>query len=237
STAIAAPFEDLDLGPASVDGSILATTAAQVVTIRLDGPALITTSSLPLPGVEPLVPACYAGDGRAVFADADTLSLVTLSEGGVEPFGAVAFTLGECAALADGRTVIATDGGALVAVGPDGAAVPIVGTRGRHLSSGGQRLFMIDPSQEFGAAVVREGTVSEGGSLGAVVGAVAGSPAWRVVDARPSPDGSWLAVVVERETATEPEARLRVYRVGTDGLAMVTESAIEVGARLTVLAP
>ncbi len=61
---------------------------------------------------------------------------------------------------------------------------------------------MIDPSTEFGEAVVREGTVSEDGSLGAVVGTVRGGPDGRVVDARSSPDGRWLAVVLERETAT-----------------------------------
>ena len=206
---VVAPFADLELGPASADGSILATTAAQALTVRLDGSELITTSSMPLPVGQPLMPACYAGDGRAIFADAETLSLVVLSAGVVVPFGAVAFTLGECAALADGRTVVAVDGGGLVAVGPDGGSTPIVGALGRHLSAGGGRLVMIDPSKEFGQAVVREGTVSEDGSLGAVIGAVAGGPDGRVVDARSSPDGRWLAVVLERDAATGPEARSR----------------------------
>ena len=162
-------------------------------------------------------------------------ALVTLPEGVVEPFGAVAFTVGECAALADGRTVIAIDGGGLVAVSPDGAATPIAGALGRHLSAGGGRVLMIDPSTEFGQAVVREGTVSEDGSMGAVLGAVAGGSAGRVVGAWLSPDGHWLAVVLERETATEPEARLQVYRVGNDGLTAVTETTLEVGARITML--
>lgn len=235
-TPIVVPFADLELGPASADGSILATTAVEALTVRLDGLELVTTSSVPLSGDHALVPACYAGDGGAVFADAETLSLVALRDGVVERFGAVAFTLGECAALADRRTVVAVDGGGLVAVGPDGASTRIVGARGRHLSAGGRRLAMIDPSKEFGEAVVREGTVSEDGSLGAFIGAVAGGPAGRVVGARSSPDGRWLAIVLERETATEPEARLRVYRVDDEGLSVVAESALEVGARITMLA-
>ncbi len=83
---------------------------------------------------------------------------------------------------------------------------------------------------------MREGTVSEDGSLGAVIGTVAGDPDGRIVDAQSSPDGQWLAVVVERETAAGPEARLRVYRVGNDGLTLVNECALEVGARITILA-
>jgi hypothetical protein len=232
---IVVPFADLELGPASADGSILATTTAQALTVRFDGRALITTSAMPLPVGHLLLPACYAGDGRAVFADAETLGLVTLPEGVVEPFGAVAFTVGECAALTDGRTVIAIDGGGLLAVSPDGAATQIAGALGRHLSAGGGRVLMIDPSTEFGQAVVREGTVSEDGSMGAVLGAVAGGSAGRVVGAWLSPDGHWLAVVLERETATEPEARLQVYRVGNDGLTAVTETTLEVGARITML--
>ena len=233
---IAVPFADLELGPASVDGSILATTVAQALTVRLEGPELVTTSSVPLSVGHPLVPACYAGDGRAVFADAGSLTLVTLSDGVVEPFGAVPFTLGECAALADGRTVVATDGGGLVAVGPEGASTPIVGALGRHLSAGGRWLFMIDPSAEFGEAVVREGTVSEDGSLGAVVGSIADGRAGRIVDARSSPDGRWLAIVLEDGTPTASGARLRCYRINKDGLTAVTETVLEVGARITVLA-
>lgn len=232
---IVVPFADLELGPVSADGSILATTAAQAVSVRFDGRALITTSAMPLPVGRPFLPACYAGDGRAVFADAETLSLVTLPKGVVEPFGAVAFTIGECAALTDGRTVVAIDGGGLVAVSPDGAPTPIVGGLGRHLSAGGGRIFMIDPSTAFGEAIVREGTISEDGSMGAVLGVVAGGPAGRVVNARASPDGHWLAVVLERESASEPEARLQVYRVGDDGLTAVTETTLEVGARTTLL--
>ena len=94
---------------------------------------------------------------------------------------------------------------------------------------------MIDPSTEFGEPVVREGTVSEDGSMGVVLGAVAGGSAGRVVGAQLSPDGHWLAVVKEHGSATGPEARLQVYLVGDDGLTAVTETTLEVGARITVL--
>ncbi|MFI5293076.1 MAG: hypothetical protein ACHQ02_09435, partial [Candidatus Limnocylindrales bacterium] len=235
-TPMVAPFVDLVLGPASADGSILATTAGQALTVRLDGSELVPVSAVPLPAGHALLPACYAGDGRALFAEAETLGLVALTDGVVEPFSAVAFTLGECAALADGRTLVAVDGGGLVAVGPAGVSAPIVGALGRHLSAAGRRLVMIDPATEFGEAIVREGTVGEDGSLGAVIGAVAGGPGGRVADARSSPDGHWLAVILERETPTGADARLRVYRIGDDGLTAVTENALEVGARITVLA-
>src|SRR4029077_8728677 len=125
------------------DGSILGTTAALALTVRIDGAELTTTSSRPVAVGHVLLRACSAGDGRAVFADAETLSLVALRDGVVVPFGAIAFTLGECAALADGRTVVAIDGGRLVAIGPDEGSTPIVGALGRHLSAGDGRLAMI----------------------------------------------------------------------------------------------
>ena len=60
---------------------------------------------------------------------------------------------------------------------------------------------------------MREGTVSEDGSLGAVIGAVAGGPDGRIVDAQSSPDGSWLAVVwsVKRR----PSPRLDCGSIGS----------------------
>jgi hypothetical protein len=94
---------------------------------------------------------------------------------------------------------------------------------------------MTDPANGSGEAVVRRGPVSADGTLGAAIGRIAGQGTERVVNAQLSPDGGWLVVLVERETEAEPEGRLRLYRVATDGLELVSDSPIEVGTRVTVL--
>jgi len=229
------PYQDTELGPAAADGSILASTDGQLLVLTVDGSSLAVTAAAPAPPGQVLLPACFAGDGRPVFADAETLTLVELSPAGIVPFTDVAFTLGECAPLADGRTLVAVDGGGLVARRLGGPSTPIAGIAGRRLSGGGGLVAMTDPSSEPGEAVVREATVSEDGVLGAEIGRVAGRGTERVVNAQLSPDGGWLAVVLERETDAEPEARLRLYRVASDGLTQVSDLAIEVGAQITVL--
>jgi hypothetical protein len=226
---------DLELGPASEDGLILATTAVAGLMVGIDGTKLTRTASVPLPPGRRLVPACFTGDGRSVYADAETLALVLLTAADLRPFGDVPFTLGECAPLADGSTLVAIDGGGLVAVDTKGASTAIVGALGRHLSGGGGLVAMTDPASESGEAVVRRGTLSGDASLGAAIGRIAGRGAERVVNAQLSPDGGWLVVLVERETEAEREGSLRLYRVATDGLKLVSDVPVEVGTRVTVL--
>jgi hypothetical protein len=79
---IVVPFADLELGPASADGSIPATTTAQALTVRFDGRADHDISDAAACWPRP-PPACYAGDGRAVFADAETLAWPSRGRGGV----------------------------------------------------------------------------------------------------------------------------------------------------------
>jgi hypothetical protein len=229
------PFADLELGPAARDGLILATTAGEGLIVGIDGPRLTTTASVPVPPGQGLVPACFAGDGRPIYADSETLGLVELTAAGTRPATDVPFTLGECAPLADGRTLVAVDGGWLVAEMDGGPFTQIVGVRGRHLSGGGGRIAMTDPSSASGEAVVRRGTVSSDGTLGEAIGRIAGRGAERVVNAQLSPDGGWLVVLFERETEAEPVGRLRLYRVAADGLDLVSDLSIDVGTRITVL--
>jgi hypothetical protein len=230
-----APFTDLELGPASEDGLILASTTDAGLIVSVGGASLTMTASVPVPPGRRLVPGCFAGDGRSVYADGETLTLVLLTAAGIRPFSDVPFTLGECAPMADGRTLVAIDGGGLVAVDESGTSTAIVGALGRHLSGGNGLIAMKDPSHDSGDAVVRRGTVSADGRLGAAIGRIAGQRAERVVNAQLSPDGGWLVVLVERETEAQPEGRLRLYRVAADGLELVSDSPIEVGTRVTVL--
>jgi hypothetical protein len=229
------PFDDADLGPAAPDGQVLLTTTDRIVAARVDASTLTPTASVPMPAGLPLEPACYGGDGRALLADAETLDLVELDGRTVRPFTYVGFTLGECAPLADGGTLVAVDGGGLVAVRDGATSIPIVGLLGRHLSGGGGRLAVTDPSDERGAAVVRQATVSEAGVFGAEIGRVVGRGAERVVDVQLSPDGSWLAVIVEDESDAGPIARLRLYRVTEGGLTEITELEIDLGTRIALL--
>jgi hypothetical protein len=233
------PFAEAELGPASPDGMILATTGDQVLVLTISGSTLTSTVSAPMPQGQMLLPACFGGDGRPVFADAESLTLVELTDGRARPFSDVAFTLGECAPLADGRTLVAVDGGGLVADQAGGPSTQVVGVRGRHLSGGGGLVAMTDPTSELGEAIVRIGTVSKDGVLGAEIGRVAGGGAERVVNAQLSPDGRWLAVVLAIEAGADPgpdqDARLRLYRVGDDGLTRVADLALEVGAHITLL--
>ena len=208
-TPLQVPFADAELGPASPAGLILATTGERILMLTLSGSTLAATTSAPMPPGPVLLPACFGGDGRPVFADADSLTLVDVTDTESRPFSDVDFTLGECAPLADGRTLVAVDGGGLVADQVGGPSTPIVGVRGRHLSGGGGLVAMTDPASELGAAIVRRATVSEDGVLGAELGSVVGRGSERVVDAQLSPDGRWLAVVLELKTEADPDADLR----------------------------
>lgn len=203
--------------------------------MSIDDTRLVATASLPMPPGESLLPACFAGDGRPIYADGETLTLEELAEAGTRPVTDVPFTLGECAPMADGGTLVALDGGALVAQGGDGSSTAIVGARGRHLSGGGGLIAMTDPSSESGEAIVRRGTVSAEGTLGEAIGRVAGQGSERVVNAQLSPDGGWLVVLLKRETEAEPDGRLRLYRVATEGLQLVSDLSIDVGSRIVVL--
>ncbi|MET1231924.1 MAG: hypothetical protein ABWY52_03625 [Candidatus Limnocylindrales bacterium] len=236
---LAVPFAAAELGPASPDGLILATTGDRVLVLKVSGSTLTPTESAPMPHGQTLLPACFGGHGRPVFADAESLTLVELTDDRTRPFSDVEFTLGECAPLADGRTLVAVDGGGLVADGADGSSTRVVGIRGRHLSGGGGLVAMTDPASELGAAVVHRATVSNDGVLGTEIGRVAGRGPERIVNAQLSPDGGWLAVVLAIETGADPEAepdaRLRLYRVSDDRLTRLADLVLEVGARITLL--
>lgn len=232
---LAVPFDDADLGPAGADGQILLTTTDQIVVARVEAATLTPTTSVPMPAGQRLEPACFGGDGRALLADAETLELVELDGNAVRLSTDVGSTLGECTPLADGGTLVAVDGGGLIAVRDGAPPIPVVALRGRHLSGGGGRVAMTDPSDERGEAVVRHATVSEAGILGAAIGRVVGRGSERVVDVHLSPDGGWLAVIVEDGTDAEAIARLRLYRVTEAGLSEVTDLEIDVGTRIAVL--
>jgi hypothetical protein len=232
---LALPFTDADLGPSSPDRQVMLVTADRIVLASVVAATLTETSSVPMPAGQRLEPACFGGDGRALLADAETLELMELNGSRVRPLTDVGFTLGECAPLADGRTLVAVEGGGLVAVRDDATSIPIVGLLGRHLSGGGGRLAVTDPSTERGATVVRQATVSETGVLGPEIGLVAGRYGERIVDAQLAPDGGWLAVTVEGEVDAAPVARLRLYRVAEDGLTEVSDLEIAVGTRIALL--
>lgn len=232
---LAMPFADADLGPASPEGRILLAAADRIVLASVVASTLVPAASVRVSAGLRLEPGCFGGDGRAILADAETLELVQLDGDAVRPLPDVGLTLGDCAPLADGRTLVAIEGGGLVAVRDGAPSVPIVGLLGRHLSGGGGRVALTDPSDERAQATVRQATVSEAGVLGAEIGRVPGHGGERIVDAQLSPDGGWLAVTVEGEVDAAPVAWLRLYRVSENGLTMVTDLEIEVGTRIALL--
>ena len=235
STPLEVPPVDAELGLASSDGSVLATTAAWVGVAKIDGSVLWPTVSMPAPAGRAFVPACFSGDGRPLFADAETLTLVELTAAGLKPFADLPLTTGECAPLPDGRTLVAVDGGALFTVDTEGRSTPVVGTLGGHLTAGGGLVAMTDPSSEAGAAVVRRAPLADHDDFGPEIGRVMGREAERVTDAQLSPDGRWLAVILEGAMDARPEGRLRLYAVERDGLRLVDDLAIDVGSRITLM--
>jgi hypothetical protein len=234
-TPLQLPIRDGDPGPAAPDGRVLMAGGGRIIVGRIDGSALQPISSQPMPVGRALLPACFAGDGRVVLADAETLELIEPVDGGIEPYADVAQVRGACAPLDDGWTLVALDGGGLVAIRAGSLPVPVRDALGRHLSGGGGRIALTDPSTEQGAAVIRRATVSEDGRLGAEIGRVMGRGAERVIDAQLSPDGGWLAVTLEGAADTVPGARLRLYGVTGDGLTQVAELELAVGTRVTLL--
>ena len=226
---------DAELGPATADGRILMAADGQVVVATVDGGSLTPAASWPMPAGSTLVPACFDGRGRPVLADTETLALSVRTASGFEPLLAPMSTLGECAVLADGRTLVSVEGGHLAAIGGQAAIVPVIGALGRHLSAGGGLVAMIDPSNELGQVVVRQATLTADGVLGAEVGRVQGRGTERVVNAQLSPDGSWLAVSLERDGTAGIEGRLRLFRVDARSLTEVDDVPVAVGARLAVL--
>lgn len=233
---------DAELGPAAADGTLLLSGRGRILSAAVAGDRLLATASRPIPGDRAVVPACITGDGLTVLADTETLDLLVLAGHGLEPLANLPGLLGECAPLADGRTLVSTEGGALAAIGPGADAVAVDGGRGRHLSGGGGLVAMIDPSTEGGEVVVRHGLVDGSGLLGSVVARVAGTETERLTDAQLAPDGRWLAVTVLDETGTasgggggDRVARLRVYAVTGDGLLEMADEPLVLGARYALL--
>ena len=229
------PSREAELGPATADGRILMTANGQVVVVAVDGDSLTPLGAWPMPAGTTLAPACFDDHGRPILADTETLALVMLTASGFEPLAAMTTALGECAVLADGRTLVSVEGGQLAAIDDDAAIAPIIGTLGRHLSAGGGLLAMTDPSSELGHVVVRHGTVTADGALGAEVGRVQGRGAERVVNAQLSPDGGWLAVSLERQGAAGVEGRLRLFLVDGEALTEVDDVPVAIGTRSAVL--
>ncbi|HEY8167146.1 MAG TPA: hypothetical protein VIF84_00390 [Candidatus Limnocylindrales bacterium] len=234
-TAIKVPDSRAWLGPVAVDGTIALVTPTSIVRTVLDGDALRPVTKTAVPEDRTIGGACMAGDGRLIAADAETYELLDLVPGEARPFTDVPFTIGECAPLADGRTLVAVDGGGLLTIGADGDATPIPGAHGRRLSGGGGRVAMTDPTATDGLAIVRQATITATGELGPELGRVVGDPGRRLTRVQLSADGQWLAVTLVG--VGDAQAQMQFYRVGDDRLTLAASSPIELDARLVILPP
>ena len=114
-----------DLQPAGADGSILVMSADEVFLAEIGSDGLAPIERIPADRA--VLPACVAGDGRPVVADAETLELLVSGEVGLSPLTDVPFTTGDCAPLPDGHEGEVRALGAVEIVPfPSGLVAPVV---------------------------------------------------------------------------------------------------------------
>lgn len=215
------PEGDVQLGPATADGSILLTMGQRAVSARVIGDELVPERVVDLgPGPSAvLVPGCLAPDGAMALADGETLRLtVVLPDGSTRPID-VAQSLGECAWLDEATLVISAEGDRLLAWQRGTGLVSDLGVQGRRPSSGGGLVSVIDRSGSHPIVVVRDAARAGAGdgSLGPERFRLAAMPDELITNAQLSPDGGWLTVTLEVGPEGGASRWLRFYRVTAAG--------------------
>lgn len=219
---LAVPAGDVQLGPAAVDGSILLTLGGATAAVaRLSGDELapMRVVDLETSGLGASVPGCLSAEGAIAVADADTLSLSVLpSDGRAVPIE-VPLSLGECAWLEDGSLVFSAEGDRLFAWDAGtGDELPLAAT-GRHPSSGGGLVSVVDRTGPRPTVVVRatHPVEEDPDPLGPERFRVLTGPEELVANARLSPDGGWLALTLAVGPEGATTQRVRFYRMTVAG--------------------
>jgi len=218
---LAVPAGDVQLGPAGVDGSILLTLGATAAVARLSGDELapVRVVDLGAGGLGASIPGCISEARTIAVADAETLGISVLPpEGGAVPIE-VPLSLGECAWLENGSLVLSAEGDRLFAWDAGtGTELPLAAT-GRHPSSGGGLLSVVDRSGPRPVVVVRATNAvrEEPDPLGAERFGILTGPNELIANAQLSPDGGWLALTLDAGPEGTTSRRVRFYRVTVAG--------------------
>ncbi|MFI5254427.1 MAG: hypothetical protein ACHQ15_03080 [Candidatus Limnocylindrales bacterium] len=236
---LAVPAGVTDLGPAAADGSVALTSPSLLVIAVLRGGALVATRTVDLGrlGLGPASPACRGPEGSVTIADEATLALTVIPAAGSAIAIDVPDALGECAWLPDGRLLAVREDDRLVVADPrTGRARAVGGGSGRHPTTGGGLLALVDRSGPTRVVLRAAGL---GGPSGITLG-----PADFVIDPGPdelitraelTPDGTWLAVDVTLDPEGSAARRLRLYRLGAGGAILATEVPLGSGEQVIVM--
>jgi hypothetical protein len=218
---LAVPAGDVQLGPAAVDGSLLLTVGTTAATARLSGDELATIRVVDLgaQGLGVSIPGCLSEAGTIAVADADTLGISVLPpDGGAVPVE-VPLSLGECAWLENGSLVLSAEGDRLFAWDAGtGNELPLSAT-GRHPSSGGGLVSVVDRSGPRPVVVVRatNPVQEDPDPLGPERFRILTGPDELIANAQLSPDGGWLALTLDAGPEGATSRRVRFYRVTVAG--------------------
>ena len=218
---LAVPAGDVQLGPAAVDGSILLTLGATAAVARLSGDELapMRVVDLGAGGLGASVPGCLSAAGTIAVADTDTLALSVLPPDGRAVPIEVPLCLGECAWLEDGSLVFSAEGDRLFAWDAGTGDVLPLGASGRHPSSGGGLVSVVDRSGPRPVVVVRatNPVPEDPDPLGPERFRILTGREELVANAQLSPDGGWLALMLEVGPEGATSRRVRFYRVTVAG--------------------
>lgn len=236
---LAVPVGDVQLGPAAVDGTILLTVGASAVVARLNGDELapMRVVDLRTGGLGASVPGCLSAAGAIAVADADTLGLSVLPPDGRAVPIEVPLSLGECAWLEDGSLMFSAEGDRLFAWDAGtGDELPLAAS-GRHPSSGGGLVSVVDRTGPQPIVVVRAtNTVPEDPDpLGPERFRILTGPDELIANAQLSPDGGWLALMLEVGPEGATSRRVRFYRVTVAGPEAVGEIPLGEREQVTLL--
>lgn len=219
---LAVPAGDVQLGPAAVDGSILLTLGGATAAVaRLGGDELtpMRVVDLETSGLGASVPGCLSAEGAIAVADADTLSLSVLPPDGRAVPIEVPLSLGECAWLEDGSLLLSAEGDRLFAWDArTGDELPLAAS-GRHPSSGGGLVSVVDRTGPRPTVVVRatHPVEEDPDPLGPERFRILTGPDELIVNAHLSPDGGWLALTLEVGPEGATSRWVRFYRVTVAG--------------------
>jgi hypothetical protein len=229
----------VQLGPAALDGSILLTVGATATVARLSGDELVPIRVVDLGavGLGASVPGCLSEAGAIAVADADTLGLTALPPDGRAVPIEVPLSLGECAWLEDGSLVLSAEGDRLVAWDAGtGNELPLAAT-GRHPSSGGGLVSVVDRSGPRPVVVVRaiNPAQEDPDPLGPERFRILTGPDELIANAQLSPDGGWLALTLDVGPEGATSRRVRFYRVTVAGPEAVGEIPLGEREQVTLL--